>query len=296
MSQGPRQPSSRALVALVLLLTACSAPASPGAHSPEPSAEPALTVTPTPTVPPPSATPRQTPTGGVYLAIGDSLTFGIGVPRPAESGFVARVADALADGDPPIAETRIMAVPGETATGFLDRHLDDVLAVIETLGQRVELVTIGLGANEVLRVRRESPCVEAREGQACRDLAVAAIAQASGALDVIVDQVRDALATHGSRARILVLAYYNPELEPLAAETIAGTDGAVSCDPAEERPGLNDRIACVVDGRSATLVDLHAAFLGREAQLTHIEEGDIHPNDAGYQVIAETILEAVRSP
>jgi lysophospholipase L1-like esterase len=231
----------------------------------------------------------------VYLALGDSLTFGIGVPRPAQHGFVARVADALAAGNPPIAETRIIAVPGETATRFLDRRLDDVLAAIETLGPRIELVTIGLGANEVLRVRRESPCVEAREGEACRDLAEAAIAQAAGALDEIIDQVRDALATQGSQARVLVLAYYNPELEPLAAETIAGTDGAVACEPAEERPGLNDRIACVADGRSATLVDLHAAFLGREAELTHIEEGDIHPNEAGYQVIADKILGALGS-
>jgi hypothetical protein len=90
-----------------------------------------------------------------------------------------------------------------------------------------------------------------------------------------------------------VLAYYVPEATPGATEPIVGSDGSVSCDPAEPRPGLNDAIACVVEKANATLVDLHAAFLGRETELTRIEEGDVHPNAAGYTVIAEAIVAAV---
>jgi lysophospholipase L1-like esterase len=236
------------------------------------------------------ATDETPGAGGVYLALGDSVTFGIGVPRPAENGFVARVAEALSEAEPPISETRTFAVPGETAAGFRDRRLDDVLAVIRGLGPRVELVTIGLGANEVLRVRREEPCIEDPSGDPCRALVEAAIGQAAGALDTILDSVRDGLATYGSNARVLVLAYYNPDLEPLATETIVGSDGGVACDAAEAHPGLNDRIACVADARSAILVDLHDAFLGRETELTHIDEGDIHPNASGYQVIADAVV------
>ena len=233
--------------------------------------------------------------GGAYLALGDSITFGVGVPRPQQNGYVARVADALATADaiPRIGSTRVFAVPGETASGFLDRRLDDVVRAIEELGPGVELVTIGLGANEILRARRDPACNADRASEACRAVVASATEAAASSLDAVVEGVRAALEDAGSDAAVLLLAYYNPDLDPLAAASVAGSDGSVGCDPLEERPGLNDRIACIAEARSVALVDLYDAFLGREDELTRFRAGDVHPNAEGYAVIAETILEAL---
>ena len=247
--------------------------------------------------PPSSESPRPQPSpteieDGVYIAIGDSVTFGIGASQPRRDGFPAVLGNLLANGDPPISETRVFAVPGQTATGFLEARLDDVLVAIEELGDRVELLTIGLGANELLRIRREPTCVADPVGVACASAVMAATTEAAGALDAVVASVQRALNASGSDARILLLAYYNPDVEPIAVATVVGADGIVACDPDDGAPGLNDRIACVADARGVELVDLYAAFLGREDELTRFGVGDVHPNQAGHAVIAETIAAA----
>jgi lysophospholipase L1-like esterase len=298
MARGPvRRRSDRLRILILLVLVAIVSACSPAGESrmpttPDGSASPSRVPSSVADRPPPSsgASAAAAP-DGVYLAIGDSITFGIGVPRPQEHGYVARVAEVLrTDMAQPveIGETRVFAVPGETATGFLDRRMDDVLRAIDRYGARVELVTIGLGANELLRARRDPSCQADRDAPACDVVVQDAILAAADALDRIVASVQAALRAAGSDARVLLLAYYNPDPDPLADATVAGPDATVACTTAEA--GLDDRIACVADERGAGIVDLYAAFRGRALELTRFGSGDVHPNAAGYQVIADTIL------
>jgi lysophospholipase L1-like esterase len=294
------RPSSLSGVALavVVSLAACAPDPSPTA-SPLPTPA-APTASPTPLVAPtprPSPVPTVTPApagGGVYLALGDSVTFGVGAPQPRRQGYPARVAEQLDGlGAPDIDEVLVFAVPGETASGFLERRTEAVEAAIAELGDRVELVTIGLGANEILRIRRHPACAEDRAAPECQRIATDAAESAAAALDGVVRRVDDALRDAGSDAPIFLLAYYNPDVEPVSVTAIVGADGVVACDPGDPAPGLNDRIACIAERRGTGLVDLYAAFLGREQELTGIGRGDVHPNSAGYAVIAEAIVAEV---
>lgn len=280
-------------VLLGLVLGACA-----DGDTQAPSVNPSPTMTPvvvasrTPTM---TATPTPTPAptdarGGVYLALGDSVTFGVGLADASRNAFPALVAERIGELD-----ARVLAVPGETAAGFLERRTDEVEAAIAEGGDRVALVTIGLGANEILRIRRDPACLEDRGSPACQRVATDAAQEAAAALERVVERVQAALGRAGSDAPILLLAYYNPDVEPVAASTIVGADGLVSCDPDDPAPGLDDRIACVAERRETGLVDLYAAFVGREAELTGIGAGDVHPTIAGHEVIAEAIVDQLRA-
>lgn len=261
--------------------TATPLPSDPLDRSLAPTMAPTASPSPSPT-----ARTTQAPVArGVVLALGDSVTFGVGVSDRSTQAFPALVAERLGGLEP-----RVLAVPGETAAGFLERHIDDVEAAVAELGDRVDLVTIGLGANEILRIRRDPACVEDRASPDCQGVATEAAEDAAAALDAVVVRVVEALGATDSDAPILLLAYYNPDVEPVSASAIVGADGVVACDPDDPVPGLDDRIACVAERRGTGLVDLYAAFLGREEELTGIGRGDVHPTVAGHEVIAEAIM------
>ena len=44
------------------------------------------------------------------------------------------------------------------------------------------------------------------------------------------------------------------------------------------------------------VVDLHPLFDGKAVALTHIADGDIHPNDSGHEVISDAVIETYSGP
>ncbi|MCH7908443.1 MAG: nitronate monooxygenase, partial [Candidatus Hydrogenedentes bacterium] len=112
-----------------------------------------------------------------------------------------------------------------------------------------------------------------------------------------------ALAAQPGDETFLVVTFYNPfdgtgsPLDPITDLALLGADLVIDCgalgNPANT--GLNDLIACIGAGAGAEVVDIQPLFDDIALDLTHIGEGDIHPNDQGHKAIGKALTEAAKT-
>lgn len=239
-----------------------------------------------------------------YLALGDSLAAGYqpGVGDDRSGGYVGGVLDAVQD-TAPKAKLRNLACSGATTTSMLgtDRCAYDqgsqVAAAVEFLTAhkgKVDLVTIDIGANDV------TPCARGAVDVAC---ALGAVGTVERNLTTILGRLR---AATGPNTEIIVLNYYNPFL----AAWLTGPAG-------QQVAGLTTYLQTLLNGavaRSAATVDADVADVAtayRSFDTTPVAtafgmiptnvaticawtwmctKNDIHANDAGYAVLAATVV------
>jgi lysophospholipase L1-like esterase len=242
--------------------------------------------------------PAETkPLKGVYLALGDSLSEGIGASDSEETSFVALVHEALG-GD---VELMNLGVAGDTSEDLIDRQLDRAIEEITTrnsdtdLANNVTVVTLEIGGNDLLEIFFDlvlpGTCPNVEDGLNNPEC---------------VQQVRETLDTYGpnlneilTRLReadpdvpIFLLTLYNPfsggvamldELVELALEGRPDT-------PFPE--GLHDIVREQAETHDAHLVEVNPHFEGKARE--YIARDLIHPNDAGYRVMADAVLAEIR--
>lgn len=229
--------------------------------------------------------------GALYIALGDSLSAGIGASEPASTGFVALVHEGLGDG----VELLNLGHPGDTSQDLLDHgHLDRAVEEIERRnGDDVRLVTLEIGGNDLLRLYfslvRTGTCpdVAAALGKPeCTEALISALNGFEPNLATALDRLRAADAD----LPVVLMTLYNPfghlpgvgELGDLSLEGRPGS---------EFEEGLNDIIRRVAGKRDLIVADLYPLFDGRSEEL--IAADQIHPNDGGYAVMAEAVVAAL---
>lgn len=231
--------------------------------------------------------------GNAYLALGDSLAVGEGASDEKGTGYVALFYQFLReelDGDLAL---RNIGVRGETsrslvtegqlgrALDFLERNWDDDDA------NDVLVITLDIGGNDLRSL--------VKEGAPCAPPATLDDPRCSGAVPQLIDDYQANLfailqtlrVAAGPDVQIYVLTLMNP---------YSGTGG-----PLDEAGDLgaalvNDQVIAAVQDPAvdAILVDVFPASTGRGSELSHVEdpESDFHPNDAGYQLMADALIEA----
>ena len=94
------------------------------------------------------------------------------------------------------------------------------------------------------------------------------------------------LTTLAPEARLLLPGYYNPY--PAGTSEHDFDDSVLGV--------FNPAVQSLAQAYGGRYVDLYSLFAGHELALTNIGTGDVHPNQAGYAVIAGAFSQAVPEP
>jgi lysophospholipase L1-like esterase len=252
-----------------------------------------------------------------YLAMGDSLAQGFQPndtfpPYYQPDGYVPQVYAALNAADPKLTLENI-SCGGEGTVSMISgsqppsarsscgspafyRHwyphktqLAEAVNFLAAHKDKAELVTIDIGANDL------GFCLfDAADLGGCLNNAFATVA---ANLDTILTQLQGASAN----ANIVGMTYYNPVACAYffgQAEQAAFVSGLIQT--------LNSVLVSVYAAHGVHVADVAGAFsvgAGLEAEATAAlnwtwfcsadHPGDVHPNDAGYQVIKQAFLDAL---
>lgn len=232
------------------------------------------------------ASAAAAPPAPVYLALGDSIAFGVGASDPAQGGYVALVYAALRDSQRFRGmglELVNLSVPGATSADLVapGGQMEEALTEIERRAGGVQVITIDIGGNDLLTLaNRNSPCLSSTDTEECRR----AVRRVLGDLQANLTQLLRSLRQAAPEAVIVVVDLYNPYsgtgdpregIAELGVGQINGVIGAAADDAA-----LNVRLASVFQ-----------LFTGRGP--IWIAPDGIHPNDSGHAVIAEAVLAAI---
>ncbi len=225
---------------------------------------------------------QQTP---AYIALGDSIAFGVGASTPSSKGYVGRAFAGLSKSeryrDRGLTLVNLSA-SGATSADLLvpEGQLDKAIAEIERRSEEV-IMTLNIGGNDLLGLlSRGSPCVTDAASDACSADFEQMLSDVQANLREVLERLRDA----APEATIIVVDLYNP---------YSGT-----ADPREAIADFGvaqvNAVSSVVSGGEDLRVKTAATyrlFLGRGKQW--IAGDGIHPNDSGHAVIAEVVLSEI---
>jgi lysophospholipase L1-like esterase len=238
------------------------------------------------------------PLTGVYIALGDSLSAGNGASVMDEDAFVPLVHEALG----PNIELLNLGVPGDTSEDLLNGGpLDEAIRQIEqrnsdsVAGNEVAVVTLEIGGNDLLNLFFDLvvPAI-------CPNLSDSlntprCVNEFEKTLDTYepnLERILDRLRRADPDLPIFLMTLYNPfsgktpTLDELVELALEGAPDTPFPD------GLQDIIRAKADEHDVFLVDVYPHFEVKGAE--YIANDIIHPNDTGYRVMADAVLDEMR--
>lgn len=222
----------------------------------------------------------------LYLALGDSLAASVGVDDPLK-GYVSRFHAYLERQTGRPLGLLNLSNSGESSISIYHGQLTRALVEIERRRfdgnpeTRVSVVTLDLGANDLLGHLSSPDCLDFPEGPACQARLDASLATFRANFGEIVPILLSALEPD---AQLYIMTFYNPYA--------LGTQLSLEILSNEVVDRLNSVIKGTARANGVPVADVQPLMGNNAGAWTHILSGDIHPNAKGYQVLAFSLAQA----
>ena len=232
--------------------------------------------------------------GPLYIALGDSLSAGVGASDYNEKGFVGLVHDALS----PEFALLNLGIAGHDSFELIDEGpLERATAEIrernndDNPDNDVEVVTFEIGGNDLLDLFFDlvlpGRCPSVTEGLQ-KPECVQALQETLDAYEPNLDLILDRLREADPELNIFLMTLYNPFS---GASPVLDELGELALEGAPDTPfpeGLQDIIRRQAEANDVHLVEVYPHFDGKARE--YIAGDTIHPNDTGYRIMADIVI------
>lgn len=222
-----------------------------------------------------------------YVALGDSLAFGIDSNGNPGKGYADYLAESLSQNNSLVSANKGFSVPGYKATDVLRDLRTDVTKQVIGVGLDVKeaelqnsistanLITISAGANDVLPYFKLDP----KTGLPAPNMEqlMAAIKQVGATYHQILAKIYEL----NPDVQVYVMGYYNP---------YPHLDSTIQPQINQLVDGLNESIQAGMKGTSAKFIPT-SAHIAKNAKTYLPNPASIHLNEEGYKVIANLFSE-----
>jgi lysophospholipase L1-like esterase len=234
----------------------------------------------------------------LYIALGDSLSAGVGASSYTEKGFVGLVHDELG----PEYALLNLGIAGDTSRQLIEEGpLSRAIAEIgarnydEDEGNDVRAVTLEIGGNDLLDLFFDlvlpGRCPSVSEGLQTPEC-VQALEETLDAYEPNLDLILDRLREADPQLSIFLMTLYNPFS---GGSALLDELGELSLEGMPDTPfpeGLQDIIRRQAEANDVRLVEVYPLFEGKARE--YIASDTIHPNDTGYRVMADAVIGEMR--
>ncbi|WP_050615874.1 GDSL-type esterase/lipase family protein [Bacillus testis] len=211
-----------------------------------------------------------------YLSLGDSLAAGMNSDNKVDSnGFSDVAAKYLSDNKMIGSYSKEFAVPGYTTSQVL-KDLNEKAALQDTV-KKSKLISISVSANDLLSIGKMNEATGMMEID--RTKLVPTLGTISANYSAIMKKIKEL----NPNADVYVMGYYFP---------YPYMNDQQKPELIQMEKGLNELLRGIAVTNNATFVDVYSKF-GDDTKPYLPNPKSIHPNAAGYKLMADALIEAI---